>query len=205
MNDGIIKKLWQEVESDLREKSPAGYKMALLDADKALRWLLKQKGYPGKNISEQLFWSGIKIENHEELKRAFEKKDEILESVSYQLSTLELEDFLDIYKELIRQLSETKKLRFYQRAYFLFEKNFSHNLRKILKLGGLGLVAYLIIVKLLTSTESGRRLVEKIVALNNFIFKWLLNIIIFTVIIAVIIGIIFLLMERRRSVRIKDE
>ena len=200
-----LSKIWSEVEADLKEKTPSGYKMALIDADKILRSILKEKGYPGKNLIQQLFWSGVKVEKYDELKRAIGKKDEILNSTAYQLSTLELDDFLAVYKSAISQLYDTKRLKFYHRLYLLFEKNFSHNLKKSLKIFIITFIVYLFGIKFLTSTETGKNFVSGTIHLNDFIFNWLVNITLIVLILAVIVGIVFLILEKRKSVKIRDE
>jgi hypothetical protein len=199
-----VREIWKEVETDMAFRKSAGYRKAFIDPDRRLRLILKEKGYPGRNLEQQLFWSGLRTDRDHDLKRAIEKKEEILNSPTYQLSTLELDDFLDAYKRAVEAVAAKKKIGMGEKIYLLFEKKISRNIKKIIQILFCVLLAFLFGVKFLSSTETGRNIISSIVNFNNFLFSWLVNILIIGLAVAIIAGIIFVWLERRRSVKIKE-
>lgn len=195
--------IWQEVKADLREKTQSGYKMALLDSDKLLRQVLKEKGYPGKDLKKQLFWAGINLSGREDLKKAIKKKDEILNESDYRLSSFEIEDFLAAYKKAVEWVLSAKKLGFKRKIglyleNYLFLKNTS--LTKVI-------VVVLVLffgIKFFSSTETGRNIVEKTVEVDNLLFDWLKVLILIGLGISVVVFISFIYLDRNKKVKIKE-
>src|SRR3989337_1498482 len=159
---------WSEVEACLSEQTASGYKMAILEADKILRYVLKQKGYPGKDLEKQIFYAGWRLEDKGGLKKAIAKKEEIVEKIEYKLSTFEAEDAVEAYKEAILHFSSKKalglknRLTLYYTHYLSIKSSF---LQKNLLI----ILAFFLAVKLLDSTETGRLVWEKLVAISGFI------------------------------------
>ncbi|MEK7447611.1 MAG: hypothetical protein AAB632_02355 [Patescibacteria group bacterium] len=195
--------IWQEVKVDLREKTQSGYKMALLDSDKLLRQVLKERGYPGKDLKKQLFWAGINLSGREDLKKAIKKKDEILNESDYRLSSFEIEDFLAAYKKAVEWVLSAKKLGFKRKIglyleNYLFLKNTS--LTKVI-------VVILILffgIKFFSSTETGKNIVEKTVEVDNLFFDWLKVLILIGLGISVVVFISFIYLDKKKKVKIKE-
>ena len=104
--------LWSNVEEYLAESSPAGYNMAIIEADKILRHVLKTKGYPGKDLKRQILWAGWKMEDKNPLVSAIQLKDKILTKFDYKLTSLDAEEAVKEYKNAIKHFNEYKKLTF---------------------------------------------------------------------------------------------
>lgn len=202
MNDKD-KNIWHEVEADLKEKTQSGYKMALLDSDKLLRQALKEKGYPGKDLKKQLFWSGINLSGREDLRKAIKKRDEILNESDYRLSSFEIEDFLAAYKKAVEWVLSAKKLDFRHKVglyleNYLFLKNTS--LTKVV-----AVILFLFFgIKFLSSTETGKNIVEKTVEVDSLLFDWFKMFLLLGLGVAVIVFISFLYLDKKKKVKIKE-
>jgi len=195
--------LWQEIGSDLKEKTKSGYKMALLDSDKLLRIALKEKGYPGKSLKKQLFWSGINLGSRPDLKNAIKKKEEILNEQGYRLSTFEIEDFLDAYKKATEKVLESKKVGLKRKIgiyleNYLFLKNVSKSRALIV------ILAVFFGIKLLSSTDMGNEITSKIVDADNFIFDWFKLLFVVVLVVTMVVFISFIYLDKKKKVRIKD-
>jgi len=197
------KNIWYEVEAGLKEKTDSGYKMALLDSDKLLRISLKQKGYPGKDLKKQLFWAGINLSGRADLKNAIKKKEEILNSQDYRLSTFEIEDFLAAYRKAIEWVLSAEKVGLRRKVgitieNYLFLKNTSWT--KII----IVILAVFFGIKLLSSTETGKNIVMKIVEVDDLLFDWLKIILLVGLAIALVVFLSFIYLDKRKKVKIKD-
>jgi|GEM_PF-1439358 len=195
--------LWQEVKADLDEGTACGYKMALLDSDKLLRVVLKQKGYPGKDLKKQLFWAGISTKNRPNFKNALEKKDEILNSLDYQLSSFEIEDFLEAYRKVIGKVMESEKMGLKRKIGIYFENYFSLKgswTRNSL----ITFFAFLFGIKFLSGTGMGQSITDGIVVIDDTLFSWFIILLLLGLGVALIVLISFTLFDKKKKVRIKE-
>ena len=193
-----------EVEADLEEKTESGYKMAILDSDKLLRRILKEKGYPGKDMRKQLFWAGVNLSARPDLKKALKKKDEILNEYDYRLSSFELEDFLNAYRKVIERVSSGDKLSFRKKMGIYFENYFF--LKNASKLKLLVVVfAVFFGIKLLSSTGTGEGISRRIIDLDNLLFDWFLILMFIGLIVGVIVFLSFIYFDKSKKVRIKED
>ncbi len=198
-----MKTKWNEIEADLKEKTQSGYKMALVDSDKLLRYTLKEKGYPGKDLKKQLFWAGISIQNRPDLKNAIKKKDEVLNDFDYRLSTFELEDFLNAYKKAVEWVESGQKISFRKKVGIYFENYFFLKNTSLTKLVIVVLTLFLGI-KLLSSTETGNNVVNKVVEVDNLLFDWLKVLLLVGLGVGVVVFISFIYLDKKKKVKIKE-
>lgn len=194
---------WREVETDLKEKTNSGYKMALLDSDKLLRSVLKERGYPGKDLKKQLFWAGINVAGRSDLKDAMKKRDEVLNDFDYRLSSFEIEDFLKAYRKTIEWVESAKKLGFKRKIgiyleNYLFLKNIGKSKALVVVL------AIFFGIKVLSSTEVGENIVSKTVEIDNLLFDWFKMFLLLGLGVAVVVFISFLYLDKKKKVRIKE-
>ena len=196
------KNIWHEVEIDLKEKTQSGYKMALLDSDKLLRQALKEKGYPGKDLKKQLFWAGINLSGRTELKNAIKKKEEILNESGYRLSSFEIEDFLAAYKKAVEWVLSAQNLEFKRKVGLYLENYFFLKNTSLTKVVAVVLVLFFGI-KFLSSTETGKNIIGKIVEVDNLLFDWLKDLLLIGLGVAVVIFISFLYLDKKK-VEIKE-
>lgn len=197
------KNIWREVESDLKEKTNSGYRMALLDSDKLLRSVLKEKGYPGKDLKKQLFWAGINVAGRSDLKDAMKKRDEVLNDFDYRLSSFEIEDFLNAYRKTIEWVESSQKLGFKRKVGIYLENYlFLKNIRKSKAV--IVVLAIFFGIKFLSSTEVGENIVSKTVEIDNLLFDWFKMFLLLGLGVAVIVFISFLYLDKKKKVRIKE-
>lgn len=194
---------WQEIEDDLKEKTFCGYKMALLDSDKLLRYILKKKGYPGEDLKKQLFWAGISLKSRPHLKNAFIKRGEILNAQEYQLSSFEIEDFLEAYRKVIEKVMDLEKMSLRRKAGIILE-NYFFLKGGILKNVLVVFLSLLLGIKFLSSTEIGKNITEKAVAIDDVLFAWFVILLLLVVTVAVLAFISFSFFDKRKKVRIKE-
>lgn len=165
--------LWGEVERALKEHSASGYKMACIEAQKVFYYLLRSKGYPTKNMKNVLAVFGWKLTDKKALQSALEKTELIKNSFEYTLSSFETEDIITAYAKAIEDFSHAKALS-WQRKVGLFWDNFISIKSSFAKKALVGVILFLVLVKLLASTKFGLAVVEATVAVSNFFFSWFL-------------------------------
>ena len=197
------KNIWHEVEADLKEKTECGYKMALLDSDKLLRQVLREKGYPGKDLKKQLFWAGINLGGRTDFKNAIKKKEEVLNTQDYRLSSFEIEDFLDAYKKAVTWVESAKKIGLKRKIGLYLENYFFLKNTSITKVVVV-IVLVFFGVKLLSSTETGKNVVDRVVEVDNLLFDWLKILILVGLGVAVVVFISFIYLDKKKKVKIKE-
>lgn len=193
---------WSEVETCLSEGTASGYKMAIIEADKILRYVLKQKGYPGKDLEKQIFYAGWRLSDKTGLKKAIAKKEEIANKVEYKLSTFEAEDAVEAYKEAILHFSSKKALKLRNRLVLYYAHYLSIK-SSFLQKNLLIILMFFLAIKLLDGTETGQLIWEKLVSISNFIYSWFLVFILLGGAILIIVIGSFLYFEKGK-VKIKD-
>jgi hypothetical protein len=190
--------LWGEVERALKEHTASGYKMACIEAQKVFYHLLKQKGYPTKNMKQVLTIFGWKLTNKKALQSALEKTELIKNSFDYTLSSFETEDIVASYAKAIQDFSGAKSLS-WQRKVGLFWDNYLSIKSSFAKKAIIGIILFFVIVKLLSSTKFGVTLLSATVALSNFFFSWFLVVIVGAGILVFVVFGLMTLFEKNKS------
>lgn len=193
--------LWSEVERALKEHTTSGYKMACIEAQKVFYYLLRSKGYPTKNMKNVLTVFGWKLSNKRELQSALEKTELIKNSFEYTLSSFETEDIIAAYAKAIEDFSHAKTLS-WQRKVGLFWDNYLSIKSSFAKKLLIGIILFLVIVKLLATTKFGLVVVNAIIAVSNFFFSWFLVVVVGAgILVFVIFGIMTLLEKNKSKIR----
>ncbi|PIZ00518.1 hypothetical protein COY62_02110 [bacterium (Candidatus Howlettbacteria) CG_4_10_14_0_8_um_filter_40_9] len=193
---------WGEVESCMSEETASGYKMAIIEADKILRFVLKQKGYPGKDLRQQIFYAGWRLDDKTGLNKAIAKKEEVINNLEYRLSTFEAEDATEAYKEAILHFSSKKTLKLKDRLVLYYTHYLSIK-SKFFQKSVVSFLAFFLAIKVLDSTEIGRQVWQKLIIIANFIFSWFLVFLLLGGSILVIVIGSFLYFEKGKT-RIKE-
>lgn len=196
-----IADLWAEVEKTRLEKTPAGLKMAILEAHKVLEAVLESKGYVGKNIERKLFWAGYSLKDKEGLSEGLEKREKILSDFEYQLSDFEAEEIVRKYKKVIDEVASGPKFGYKERAKLILETYFSP--KSFLFWQNLAIfLGFFFVINLLASTTFGIGLTKWLVEVAAFIISWR-----FLLLVAVIIGLGFafsIYLAGRSKIKIKE-
>jgi len=193
--------LWGEVERALKEHTASGYKMACIEAQKVFYYLLRQKGYPTKNMKQVLAIFGWKLSDKKALQEALEKTELVKNSFDYTLSSFEAEDIVASYAKAIKDFSHAKALS-WQRKVGLIWDNYISIKSSFAKKALIGTILFMVIVKLLSSTSFVQTVVDAVVAISDFFFSWFIVVVVAAgVIVFVIFGVITLLDKNKSKVR----
>lgn len=102
---GEYAKKWKKIESRLGKKTESEAKLAILEADSLLDEVLKKSGYPGQTLEERLEnLTPATLPNLEEVKKAHQIRDNIVEDPAYRLTLDEAEKNLKIYEKALTYL-----------------------------------------------------------------------------------------------------
>jgi len=193
--------LWAEVERALSEHTTSGYKMACIESQKVFYHLLRQKGYPTKNMKQVLAIFGWKLTDKKALQNALEKTEQIKSSFDYTLSSFETEDIVSSYARAIKDFSKAKSLS-WQRKVGIVWDNYISIKSSFAKKALVGTVLFFVVVKLLSSTKFGNAVVSAAVALSDFFFSWFIVVIVAAgVLVFIIFGIATLLEKNKSKIR----
>jgi hypothetical protein len=202
MSDLSLADIMSEIDGYLAEKTPASLKMAIIDAHKTLDALLSSKGYPGRSIEKKLFWAGFSLKGKDDFLAALEMHKVISEKLEFQLSDFEAKETVAAYKKVIKVIAEREKLSLGDRAKNFVEMYlaptslvFWRNLAIFFGIFGL--------IKLFSSFEPAKNLMNRIVEVANFIISWQ-----FLLIVAILVGIAYFLFNyftNKSKVRIKED
>ncbi len=172
MKKAKLSELWQEVESSLAGDKTAGIKFAILEAHKILENTLRSQGYPGKTLKKQLYWAGYSLEDEDGIKAALEKRDDILRNFDYDLSSLEAEEIIKMYKKIVHEIVTKPKFSFKNKLKAFYKIQL--NPKSILFWRNLGvIVIVLCLIKILAYTEFGKVLLGVVVAITDLVISWI--------------------------------
>lgn len=195
---------WAVVELALKENTTSGYKMACVEAEKVFRSILKDKGYPSKNINQTLLFFGWLVLDREGLKRALAKTAQIKETFDYQLSSFETEDIINAFRQSSLDFSEKKSLS-RRRKIFLFYQDYLSARVSFLKKLIVTVLLFFLTVKFLARTDLGHKMVSWVVGISDFFFSWFIITLIVLGVIAFLVVIIFAFLERKKTKVIKNK
>jgi len=197
-----LNELWVEVESALAEHTVSGYKIAIIEAYKVLDAVLKSKGYPGKTIEKKLFWAGYSLKDKKGITEGLKLHNEIIKKFSFKLTDFEAKDIVGEYKKAIAEIQEEPAFSMMDKIKVFAENYLSP--KSVLFWRNLASVfGFFLAVKLLSGTEVGGRMVQKVVDVSGFAISWqFLAIIIVLIIIALVVHSYF---SNKSPVKIKDD
>ncbi len=99
-------KAWKEIQKKLRSGQMGELKLAVIEADKILGEILRNAGYPGKNLEERLEQIPAgEFSNLEELKQAHKFKERIIAEPDLAITLNEAQIAIEIYKKTFQELN----------------------------------------------------------------------------------------------------
>ncbi len=196
MDQYNFEELWANVEEALKEGTASGYKMAIIEADKILNFLLKKKRYPGGNIREKLLLAKPEISNFDNLKKAIKIKESLLNDLEFNFNSLDCEETLSIYKEtcqdLFQSISSKNWLLIF--APLLRWRKKSGYGKKIFKY----FLTVVLFIWFLFGTSVGQSIGKGVVAFFNFLFNWFLIILSLAIGVLLVVVLSFIYFEKRK-------
>ena len=191
---------WQIIDDCLAENTVSGYKMALIEADKLLDNSLKKAGYPGKNIEERINSAKSLFSNIKSLKKAREKEKTVLEELSYNLNSLEVEEAAKAYYQALLDIEGNPEAKlsilgriFASISYYIPSKK--KFFAKIL----IYFVSVLLAVVFLADTKTGQKISAWIISFSHFVFGWVLMVFILLGAVITIVTLSLLYFEKRKK------
>lgn len=196
-----LQELWQEVDNSLSGDKAAGIKFAIIEAHKILKNTLSSQGYPGKTIERKLYWAGYSLEDEKGIKEALEKRKEILENFEFQLSDLEAEEIIKMYKKVVHEIVAKPaftlkgKIKAFYRIYLNPKSVYLwRNLVIIFAIFGF--------TKILAHTTFGESIVNSFVSIADLVLSWVF--VAAVIIIFMIVLIISNYFENKSKIEIKE-
>lgn len=191
---------WQIVQDCLAEKTASGYKMAMIEAEKILDKALTGAGYPGKNTEEKITSASAHFSNLKTLKKAREKHKTILKELSYNLSSIDVEEALKAYHQAVLDIegNPEAKLNFIQKI-FAFISYYIPSKKRLVKRVILGTTGFFLGVIFLADTKMGQSLTKSIVSFSHFMFSWVLGIFLTISAVVTIVTLTILYFEKRKK------
>jgi len=99
-----IKKQWQGIEDLLKKPGEMNYKLAVLEADKLLDYILKSMAMPGKDLSERLRFVSFKYNKLRRVRWAHAVRNQIVHeatfSINFSLAKKAVKEFKRALEEL---------------------------------------------------------------------------------------------------------
>ena len=100
-----VKGSWQRIVERLETNDEAEYKLALIEADEMLNIILNKMGYAGISLGERLKQlTNATLPNIEEIKRAHQIRNNIIQDPDYQINLETTKEILTIYEQAFREL-----------------------------------------------------------------------------------------------------
>ncbi len=199
---------WSIVKEALEEGTISGYKIAVIEAGKILEKLLEQKGYPGRTTRERILNARDYFHNLEGLLRAEKIRQNLVNNLEYQLTSLQVEDAINAYHQAVIDLNSNEKanLNLFQKAK-LSLKYYLPSKKKFLTVVLGSIFLFLLMVLILADTSIGRSFIQGVVGITHFIFSWIMIIILIIVGMGIIIIASLFYFEKRNAnrTRIDDE
>lgn len=191
---------WQIIEDCMAEKGASGYKMALIEADKLLDKALKDAGYPGKSIEERIDSGKANFSNLKNLKKAREKRNLVLNELSYNLNSIEVEEAVKAYHQALLDIegNPEAKLNLVGRALALI-KYYIPSKRKFLGKILIYFVSIILLVKFLAKTKTGQNITQGVVSFSDFVFNWVITVVILVAAVVTIVTLSILYFEKRKK------
>ena len=86
LDKGGIKKRWEEIEKLLNQPGEMNYKLAVLEADKLLDYILKSMSMPGKDLGERLRFACFKYNGLKRVWWAHALRNQLVHEATFSLN-----------------------------------------------------------------------------------------------------------------------
>jgi hypothetical protein len=195
----IKHEVWDLVENCFKEQKACSYKMAIIEADKSLDNLLSLKGVPGTGSKDRVLKVKEKFSNIEELFKAFELRERILNHLSYTLTVQEVDDALNAYKQAIIDIdSGGKSIPFKTKLKLFWEYYVPKKIRKIKSLIFFALLL-LAVILFFNDFNFGKEIHTKLLQTARFIYYEIMVILVVAAVVVGLIFFIFLVLENKNK------
>lgn len=166
---------WDLVEKYLKEETPGGAAMSLIETEKILELILDRLQFEGKTLDEKLISAKNELNNYQDLKTARTVTKKIQKELYATITPPETREIIKPYLEAIRVLTKSKRnnASFFAKLSFNI-KNKLPVLKSFFIYSLVSLFVFFLGVFLVDSTEIGKQFGEAIISISSVLFSWVL-------------------------------
>ncbi len=100
-----LKKKWEKIQARLEEKDEANLKLAVIEADNFIDYLLKRIGYKGETMAERLKQiKPAQLKNLDGLWQAHKVRNNIVHEPNFKLTLHQAEEAIENYEKVLEEL-----------------------------------------------------------------------------------------------------
>lgn len=100
----FVKDRWQKIEELMRYGKEMNYKLAIIEADKLLDYVLKSMYFPGQTMAERLKLASYKFPGLKQVWWAHKVRNQIVHDAHYTVTSGETRKVLGLFKKSFKEL-----------------------------------------------------------------------------------------------------
>jgi len=193
-------KYWDVVEEALNEGTEYGYKIAIIETEKILSMALNDKGFFGKNISEQAESAETVLKKPERLNYARSMFRKIINEPNFGISREDAKEIILGYYQAISDItrSDSSRISLKQKIDTISKKYISGLSDKMKKLL-IYFFVFFLLVFISAETSIGQSTYSAIVNFSKFLFYKIIPGILTTAVVAtLVIGLLYYWQSRNK-------
>lgn len=99
-----LQKQWEKVEELLKKREEMNYKLALIEADKLLDFVLKSMAMPGNDLNERLKFATAKYEKLRDVRWAHGMRNKVVHEADFNLDIDSVRGAIKAFKRALVEL-----------------------------------------------------------------------------------------------------
>lgn len=99
-----LQREWTKIEDLLKKKEEVNYKLALIEADKLLDFVLKSMAMPGQDLNERLKFATAKYEKLREVRWAHGMRNKVVHDTDFDLEFDSVRGAIKAFKRALMEL-----------------------------------------------------------------------------------------------------
>ena len=100
----LIRKRWNEIEKHLESGAESGFRLAILEADKLLDYVLKQRFMPGETLAERLKYAQYKYPKLQKVWWAHKVRNDLVHEATFTVSENLAKKVINSFREALREI-----------------------------------------------------------------------------------------------------
>lgn len=100
-----LREQWDAIKAHLNDGNPANARLAVIEADKLIDYILKESGFRGEHMADRMEkLSSHGLQTFEKLWRAHKVRNEIVHSVGFEISESDIRQAIDDYESFLKEV-----------------------------------------------------------------------------------------------------
>lgn len=197
--------LWAGVARELEKNDMSANKVAVLETEKIFRKALADRNLPGKSIESKIKDYAYLFSDPDKLRYARAMHRKLLEKIGFDISADDTREIIKGYREAVADLEKInfKGWPVREKIDLFLRRHFYSFPRKSKELFGTLLLAS-VLTFIITETETGRSLSERLVKANNYFFYRMIPALVLALATGLIaLGILYAYQKRKRQERMR--